>query len=137
MTDPLHILAVVDEPLAERLLSRYLQGQGFQVTAVATEEDALEALQASLIDVILFDADITDCDIPQAIKLIKILNFDKGISSIIIMSNDIYSYMSDNTIAECVYAFIAKPVDPRVLVETIDTLGDNIRKAHSSKSAGN
>ncbi len=133
MNNPLHILAVVGDPLAERLLSRYLRGQGFQVTVVATEEELFENLEYASIDLILFDADTVKFSFISTIQLIKFTAYKENNFSILILSSDPFQYMDDDNISSYVDAFIHKPVAAYTLIDTINTLGVSIRNARSCK----
>lgn len=133
VSDQLHILAVVGDPLAERLLSRYLRGQGFQVTVVATEEELFDNLQYVPIDLILFDADTIKFSVTSIIKLITFSEHNQSNFFILILSSDVFRYMDDDNIFPFVDAFIYKPVAAHTLVDTINTLGIKIKNTRFSK----
>ena len=129
----MHILAVVGDPLAERLLSRYLRGQGFQVTVVATEEELFENLQCVPVDIILFDADTINFSVTSTIKLINFSKNEESNFFILILSSDVFRYMDDDNIFPFVDSFIYKPVAAHTLVETINALGIKSKNASSSE----
>ena len=133
----LYILAVVDDPLAERLLRRSLQRQGFQVSFVASEEGVFEFLENSSVDVVLIDTDIKEFSVFETIKIIKAVNYEENYFSIIIMSSNVFHYLDDEIISDHVDAFIEKPVDIHVLIDTVETLANNSRGVRSSKKNTN
>jgi DNA-binding NtrC family response regulator len=57
-----HVLVVDDEPLIRETLAEYLTQEGFQITACASGEDALEVAASHAIDVALCDVQLPGMD---------------------------------------------------------------------------
>lgn len=55
-----HILVVDDEPVWLKMVSRYLQGQGYDVKSASTGKEALETLRTYEPDLILLDVKMPD-----------------------------------------------------------------------------
>lgn len=66
-----HAFIVDDEPDARDLLRRILEGQGMQVTAFATGQEVLEALQSVRPTVLISDIGMPDMDGHQMIRTLR------------------------------------------------------------------
>ena len=112
------ILLVDDHADTLRGLGRLLIRRGYQITAVATGREALEAAQAGLFDLIISDLGLSDC---SGLDLIKNLRATQSCPAIALSG-----YGMETDIAESLKSgfqlHITKPVDSEQLTEGISTL---------------
>jgi CheY-like chemotaxis protein len=74
-----HILIVDDEANIRDLLTRFLGGSGYNVTAVASPADALEAARREPPDLIISDLQLEDADGLEMIAKLKAALPDKPV----------------------------------------------------------
>jgi CheY-like chemotaxis protein len=110
----LNVLVVDDNALAREILNEYLISFGYRVTLTENGEQALELLERSQpFDLVLVDwvmPGISGLDVARAIR-----QRDKPPKIILVSSRDIHSV--DH--AHLVDNFLAKPVNPSTLFDTI------------------
>jgi signal transduction histidine kinase/DNA-binding response OmpR family regulator/HPt (histidine-containing phosphotransfer) domain-containing protein len=110
----LNVLVVDDNALAREILNEYLVSFGYRVTLTENGEQALELMERSQpFDLVLVDwvmPGISGLDVASAIRL-----HDKPPKIILVSSRDIHrvdhAHLVDN--------FLAKPVNPSTLFDTI------------------
>ena len=114
------LLLVEDNPISQNLELKILREVGYEVEAVGTGSEAIEAIKAGMFDLVLMDVEMTDMDGITATK--KIRAIDNGSSTIPIIAVTAHSSMKDRE--KCLAAgmddYIAKPINIHFLKITID-----------------
>src|SRR5512140_3156072 len=122
------ILIMDDEAQERRRLEQYLSRKGYDVLAVGTVQDALQAVKRERYDVFL-----TDCNIP-GVDALKTSDETRRINpdmAVIIMTAFGTIETAVKAIKAGAYDYLAKPVDPEqlvVLIERISERRDLIRE---------
>src|SRR5512142_3354112 len=115
------ILIMDDEERERQRLEQYLSRKGYDVLAVGTVQDAVQAIKRERFDVFL-----TDCNIPgvdalrtsdEALKLTPDM-------AVIIMTAFGTIETAVRAIKAGAYDYLAKPVDPEQLVVLIDRISE-------------
>ena len=112
------ILVVDDQPLSIKLIQLILEGEGYHVLVAANATEALQAVQASMPDLILMDIHLPSLD---GLALTKLLRSDQESRHIKIVAISAYSTAEDDqriAAAGCA-GFIPKPIDTRTLAASI------------------
>lgn len=114
------ILLVEDNPISQNLELKILREVGYEVDAVSTGHDAIEAIRSGAYHLALMDVEMTDMDGISATK--KIRESSGGYSKIPIIAVTAHSSMKDRE--KCLAAgmddYIAKPINIHFLKITID-----------------
>ncbi|MFA3782411.1 ATP-binding protein [Melioribacteraceae bacterium 4301-Me] len=114
------LLLVEDNPISQNLELKILREVGYDVEAVTTGKEAIEAVQSGMFDLVLMDVEMTDMDGITATKKIRSLNSKH--SKIPIIAVTAHSSMKDRE--KCLAAgmddYIAKPINIHFLKITID-----------------
>jgi CheY-like chemotaxis protein len=121
----LHVLAVDDERDALALLSEVLQASGARVTTVSSAQDALNALDAEVPDVIVADLGMPLVDGYQFIARVR-RHLDSRVRGVPAAALTAYARSGDRmrALRAGFQIHLAKPIDPAELVTTIAALAD-------------
>lgn len=124
MTESLKTLVVEDEKKQARLLENELGDHGFQVSAVATAEEALARLEQQWFDVVLLDIKLPGMDGVEALSLIK----EREPSVEVIMLTG-HGTLEDAvaSMKQGAYDFVTKPYHLSELVALIEKAGEKKR----------
>ena len=117
-----------DEAQERRRLEQYLGGKGYDVLAVGTVQDALQAIKRERYDVFLTDCNIPGVDALRTSDEARKVNPDMAV---IIMTAFGTIETAVRAIKAGAYDYLAKPVDPEqlvVLIERISERRDLIRE---------
>jgi len=115
------ILIMDDEAQERRRLEQYLGGKGYDVLAVGTVQDALQAIQRERYDVFLTDCNIPGVDALKTSDEARKVNPDMAV---IIMTAFGTIETAVRAIKAGAYDYLAKPVDPEQLVVLIDRISE-------------
>ncbi|MCX6174559.1 MAG: ATP-binding protein [Ignavibacteriales bacterium] len=114
------LLLVEDNPISQNLELKILREVGYEVEAVSTGHDAIEAIKTGAFNLALMDVEMTDMDGITATK--KIRESSGRYSKIPIIAVTAHSSMKDRE--KCLAAgmddYIAKPINIHFLKITID-----------------
>lgn len=114
------LLLVEDNPISQNLELKILREVGYEVEAVSTGHDAIEAIKSGAFNLALMDVEMTDMDGITATK--KIRESAGNFSKIPIIAVTAHSSMKDRE--KCLAAgmddYIAKPINIHFLKITID-----------------
>src|SRR5512147_2499409 len=122
------ILIMDDEAEERRRLERYLGGKGYEVLAVGTVQDAVQAIKRERFDVFLTDCNIPGVDALRTSDEARKLNPDMAV---VIMTAFGTIETAVKAIKAGAYDYLAKPIDPEqlvVLIERISERRDLIRE---------
>ncbi|HET7317945.1 MAG TPA: sigma-54 dependent transcriptional regulator, partial [Nitrospirota bacterium] len=122
------ILIMDDEERERRRLEQYLGGKGYDVLAVGTVQDAVQAIRRERFDVFLTDCNIPGVDALRTSDEARKINPDMAV---VIMTAFGTIETAVRAIKAGAYDYLAKPVDPEqlvVLIERISERRDLIRE---------
>lgn len=127
----LHVLVIEDDPDIADIVTARLQLEGFSVTAAASAEAGLEALQAEPYDLVLLDLGLPGMSGHQACRVIREQRGDDV--PVIFLSGS--STVEDRLAGFAAGAddYVAKPVDYRELVMRVRAVA---RRRQGPESAG-
>ena len=130
----LDVLAIVSEPLAQRILKRVLERSGHWSVIVSCESDALDALEAVMFDAMIIDIETLGLGSPQFINLVRMARV--GLPRLPVIALNINSSASFlQQLDEIgVEAILAKPVPPTALIDTLNRVS-NARASSSGRLA--
>jgi signal transduction histidine kinase/ActR/RegA family two-component response regulator len=114
-----HVLLVDDHPMNLRLGETLLGLLGCKVDLASSGEEAVQAAAAQVYDAILMDLHMPKMDGLAATRAIRALNGPGGKAPIIAMSADVMPHSVDRCRAAGMVDHLAKPVQMRVLHETL------------------
>jgi DNA-binding response OmpR family regulator len=126
-----HVLLVDDEPLIRDYLKAYLSAANYDVTVACDGMEAVEALKASETP---FDLVITDIKMPRmdGLTLARTIGAERPDLPVLFMSGYASSLDSfDSPVGR--WAFLAKPFEPKALLQRISDL---LRKDASASASG-
>ena len=127
------ILIMDDEAQERRRLEQYLGGKGYDVLAVGSVQDAVQAIKRERYDVFLTDCNIPGVDALRTSDEARKINPDLAV---IIMTAFGTIETAVRAIKAGAYDYLAKPVDPEqlvVLIERISERRDLIRENRELK----
>lgn len=114
------LLLVEDNPISRNLETKILKEVGYDVEAVASGFEAIEAVKAGNYNLVLMDVEMSGMDGLEATK--KIRELEKPISTIPIIAVTAHSSMKDRErcLAAGMNDYISKPINIHFLKITID-----------------
>lgn len=114
------ILLVEDNPISQKVEKKLLNDIGYEVEAVSSAFDAIEAIKTNVFDLVLMDIEMPDMDGLTATQ--KIRNLDAPTNQIPIIAVTAHSSMKDRE--KCLAAgmddYIAKPININFMKIIID-----------------
>lgn len=117
-TDALRVLLVEDVEINLELTDLVLRRDGFDVTAVRTGSEALEAASASHFDLVCLDLKLPDMD---GLEVARRLKADPATSNVPIVAITALAMKGDRerALAAGCDLYITKPIDTRTLGATL------------------
>jgi CheY-like chemotaxis protein/HPt (histidine-containing phosphotransfer) domain-containing protein len=116
----LRILVAEDEPVNREVVVSYLQGMGWETTAVANGKSAVETFNSGHFDLVLMDVQMPWVDGFEATRLIREQE-SKGTPRVPIIGLTAHALKGDRD--KCLSAgmddYLTKPVEPEILYATI------------------
>ncbi len=114
--DAAHVLVVDDQPIVREVLERYLRREGFEVTAVADGQAAIDAFEAGRPDLILLDLMLPRIDGLEVYRRIR----DRRNGTAVIMLTA-KGEETDRVVGLDLGAddYVAKPFSPREIVARV------------------
>ncbi len=122
MAKSLRILVAEDNPVNQLLCSYMLQQMGHEVTSVGNGREAVDAVMATPLDVVLMDMQMPEMDGPEATRLIRLLPEPQSRIPIIGLTADVTLDNRERYHASGLDGFITKPIDPRRLRAELELL---------------
>lgn len=117
----MHLLLVDDDPVIRTLLSAILTRAGWLVVAAASGEEAVERLAEAEFDAILSDVQMPGMDGRELLARIR-ANGSTAHMPVILMTATADVSLLDTLRAEGAIGSIAKPIDPRTIVERLQQM---------------
>ena len=120
---PLHVLLAEDNPVNQKLALRLLEKRGHTVVLAGDGKEALAALTRRPFDLVLMDVQMPDMDGFEAAKRIRREETGTG-RHVPILAMTAYAMKGDRErcLAAGMDGYVAKPIQPAELFETIDRL---------------
>lgn len=115
----LRVLVAEDQPVNQRIVALFLKPTGWDVVMTADGEEALEALAAGGFDVVLMDMQMPRLDGPEATQRLRASTGPNRDIPVIALTANAMDHHRAAFMEAGADAFIAKPIDPRLLVQTI------------------
>jgi CheY-like chemotaxis protein len=118
-----NILIIDDNPINLKLMSVLLMGEGYAVRSAVDSTKALQALAASLPDLILTDVQLPDID---GLELTRRIKADPATASIPVVAITAYAMSGDEekALQAGCDAYVSKPIDTRSLPLLIRSILD-------------
>lgn len=111
---------VVDDSLSMRkIVSRTLQGAGFEVVEAANGKEALDALAARTVNVVITDYNMPVMDGIEFMRGVRETEKDK-FTPVIFLTTEIEDAKRDEARAAGATAWIAKPFSPEKILEVVN-----------------
>jgi CheY-like chemotaxis protein len=129
----LRVLVAEDQAVNQRIVALFLKPTGWDVVMTADGEEALEALSAGGFDVVLMDMQMPRLDGPEATQRLRASTGPNRDIPVIALTANAMEHHRATFMEAGADAFIAKPIDPRLLVQTI--LSVTGREASGSQAA--
>ncbi len=114
------LLLVEDNPISQKVEKKLLTDSGYEVEAVSSALDAIEAIKTSSFDLVLMDVEMPDMDGLTATQ--KIRQLDPPVNEVPIIAVTAHSSMKDREkcLASGMNDYIAKPININFMRMTID-----------------
>jgi signal transduction histidine kinase/CheY-like chemotaxis protein len=116
---PLRILIAEDQPVNQRIVSLFLKPMGWDLVVAGDGEEALAALSSVWFDVVLMDMQMPKLDGPEATQRLRASDWPTRDVPVIALTANAMDHHRTVFMDAGADAFIAKPIDPRLLVQTI------------------
>jgi len=121
--DAVRILVVDDDPAARELAAQALRPEGFEVTAVASGREALEATRKTSFDLVICDIWMPEMDGLETTAAIRAQEQGTGRHlPIIALTSHAMQGDQERCLAAGVDVYVPKPVKPDTLYAAIDRL---------------
>lgn len=128
---PMHILVVEDNQMNQRLIQVILEKGGHKLTLANDGNEALKLFATQDFDAILMDCQMPNKNGFQATEEIRLIEKSRNSSPIPILALTANSMIGDKE--KCLAAgmndFLAKPFQMKTLLEKLDQLKSNMKKA--------
>lgn len=119
-TSPRRVLVVEDDPATLEYTEMVLQNSGFSVDKATTGEQALAAIVAHPVDVILLDWRLPDID---GLTLCKQLRDDLGITTpVMVLTADRTAALLEKVHAAGATDYLHKPFVPSALIDRMNAM---------------
>jgi CheY-like chemotaxis protein/HPt (histidine-containing phosphotransfer) domain-containing protein len=116
------LLVVDDQAVNRDVATRLLERAGFQVSAVAGGNEAIEALQTESYDLVLMDLHMPGMSGIEATAAIRALPGELSKIPVVALTADTVGDLADDFEKAGFSAFAAKPIDREELIETLEKL---------------
>ena len=124
---PLRVLAADDHPVNRLVIATYLETAGHEVTLASDGREAFEAIQTADFDVVLMDIQMPTLDGLSATREIRSLETVARDVPIIALTANAMAGDRERFLEAGMNDYIAKPIDPDALLETIDRIAEHAR----------
>ena len=116
------LLVVDDQAVNRDVATRLLKRAGFQVSAVAGGNEAIEALHTESYDLVLMDIHMSGMSGIEATAAIRALPGELSKIPVVALTADTVGDLGDDFEKAGFSAFAAKPIDREALIETLEQL---------------
>jgi len=130
----LKVLVAEDNPVNQAVVQRILQSAGHDATVVDNGEQALDALEAASYDLVIADMRMPGMNGLEAMKIHRFTETDRYVPWIM-LTGDATQETMDECKAAGVDAYLTKPINPKVLLASIQRLAE-ILPVRSEKPVG-
>jgi len=113
------VLIVDDEAFMRDVISQTIEESGFRAVTAVGGREALEIMRRDLPDVVLLDLKMPDMDGPATLREIRKAH---GSVPVIIITGYPESDLMADTLDYCPVTLLAKPLDPDVMVQTLEDI---------------
>lgn len=134
-TRPLRVLAADDHPVNRMVIATYLETAGHAVTLATNGQEALEALQTSDFDVVLMDIQMPVLDGLRATREIRSLATAAQHVPIVALTANAMAGDRERFLQAGMSDYVAKPIDPGALLETINRVAEQVRGVVQAQAA--
>jgi len=130
------VLVVDDHPINLELITLLLEAEGFDVTTASDAEQAFEALNESVPNMLVLDVQLPGMSGLDLLKIIRSRPDTSGICAVVVTS---YAMEADREIATAAgcNAYFTKPVDTRQFAAAVRDVYDRSRQHGSDPSVPN
>ncbi len=133
----LRVLVAEDSLVNQRLAARLLEKRGHRATVVANGLDALAALEAETFDAVLMDSEMPKMDGLTATARIRERELSTGAHlPIIAMTAHAMKGDRERFLAAGMDGYIAKPLQPALLFQTLESLASREEKSTTLRTNG-
>ena len=115
----LEVLAIVSDPLAQRILKRMLERAGHWPWVVSGEVHALEALDRALFDALIIDIDTLGAGTVRFISLVRMGRLGMSPLPVIALEFNTSASLLHQLEGLGVAAILRKPVAPKTLLDSL------------------
>lgn len=124
---PLRILIAEDNKVNQQILAGLLEHTGHQTSLAESGEQALDMLADSLyeIDLLIVDMNMPDYSGPEVIRAMRYMDTSINLP-VIMLTADATPEARKRSLDAGADAFLTKPIDSRILLETIAKLAANV-----------
>ena len=133
---PLEILVAEDNHVNQTVVRGILEKAGHRVYLVENGEQALDALDAHRFDVALFDIRMPQMDGIEALKVYRFTHATETAIPVVVLSADVTPEAREDADQAGAAAFITKPIQARVLLETLTTVLGRDKQGRAAESPG-
>ncbi|HSG93480.1 MAG TPA: response regulator, partial [Methylotenera sp.] len=130
---PLRILIAEDNKVNQQILAGILEHTGHQASLAESGEQALDMLADSLyeIDLLIVDMNMPDYSGPEVIRAMRYMDTSINLP-VIMLTADATPEARKRSLDAGADAFLTKPIDSRILLETIAKLAANVTEKNIS-----
>lgn len=118
----LHVLVAEDNRTNQRVIRKLLEHAGHRVTMVATGQEAVEALEEPMFDLVLMDLNMPELGGIEAVKLLRFTHDLSELPPIVALSADVTSQTREACRSIGFSAYLTKPIDTQLLLRTLAEL---------------
>jgi CheY-like chemotaxis protein len=125
----LHILLADDGLINQKVASELLKRRGHEVVVVNNGREAIEAVEREVFDVVLMDVQMPEMDGFEATAAIRLKEQSTGQHmQIVAMTAHALKGDRERCLEAGMDGYLTKPVQPKVLYELVERLGDSAHK---------
>ncbi len=114
--EQVRVLVVDDEEAVRNLLQRILEGAGYQVTTVASGEEALYKVSLREVEVVLLDIKMPEI---SGIEVLSKLTAESNDTCVIMVTSVVDTETAVETMKRGAYDYIIKPFDREVVLQKL------------------
>jgi two-component system sensor histidine kinase RpfC len=116
------VLVADDNNINRKVISKYLERAGHQPTVVFNGEDALDLLEQNRYDLVIVDMNMPEMSGLDVFRLYSYTNVRGSRLPFVMLSADATQELEDECRQAGIAAFLPKPVQSHVLLETLEKL---------------
>jgi len=118
----LRILVADDNPTNREVIGRILERAGHAVTLVNDGEQALDALEQGMPDLVVLDRNMPGMGGVEALQALRLMTRGRARLPVIMLSADVTPEAKDEALQAGADAFLSKPIETRRLLNEIQSL---------------